>query len=46
MHMCPEKIKSKIRFRGMRRMAVDMQVVVRNSYACAVNRSTNLRGIG
>lgn len=46
MHGCPERIKPKIRFRGMRRIAVDMQVVVSNSYACAVNQSTSLRDTG
>lgn len=43
---CPEEVKSKIRFREKIKMAVDMQVVVNNSYACAVKQSTGLRGIG
>jgi len=41
MHWCPEKIKSKIRFRRIR-IAVDMQVVVSSSYTCGENQSTSL----
>lgn len=46
MHCCPENMKSKIRFREMRRIAVDVQVVLSNSYACDINQRTSLRDTG